>query len=167
MHSVITHLIDDSTNRSMAPFPLKGVKAAATARFLKIAGELKAEAGILEHIVTKKSLTGRTTGKAGTIAAPEGRTRKQLYILARECARIALKHDRSNKPNHVQELEAEQWAHEALRQHGVPVPRAMTLEAKKNVAKSISTAIQLGAKEIASEALAYAGISVVEAWRLG
>ena len=132
------------------PKHLKSAREAATTRFLAIAAALKAEAGVKEHKI-RKSLTGGAWVKTGVIEAPEGRTRKQLYVLAHECAHVALKHTHS-QPSHVKELEAERWAHAALRRHGVAVPRAMTKRAKRYVASKVRSAIRRGAKTIDSSA---------------
>lgn len=140
---------------AMSGTELQAARAAATARFLAVAAALKSEAGVVEHKV-RNSLSGRAF-KTGMIEAPEGRTRKQLYILAHECGHVALKHHFERKqPRHVQELQAEQWAHDALRRHGVPVPRSMTERAKRNVAHKITQAARHGAKTISAKARKFA-----------
>lgn len=133
---------------------LQAARAAATARFLAIAASLKREAGVTEHIV-RKGLSGYAQ-PGGKIEAPEGRTRKQLYILAHECGHVALKHFDRRQPRHVEELQAEEWAHDALRRHGVPVPRAMTKRAHRYVARKIKQAVRRGAKKIDPQAARYA-----------
>ncbi len=129
-------------------------------RFLQIARALKAEAGVTRHDVCKE-LRGLAYCDIGVILAPEGRTRKQLYILAHECAHIALKHGeqrgRTRKPGHVEELEAEQWAHEALRRYGVPVPRAMSRRARNYVGHWIAKDEHNGEVINNEEALRFAG----------
>lgn len=136
---------------------LKAARDAATARFIEIAAKIKAEASVQQHIV-RRSLSGRAWLNEGRIEAPEGRTRKQLYILAHECAHIAMHGygKGKNTPKHVRELEAEKWAHEALRRHGVPVPRAMTKRAKEYVGRKINQATRRGAKKIDPAARAFA-----------
>jgi hypothetical protein len=123
-------------------------------RYLEIAAALKAEANIQEHVI-RKSLSGHAVIKARKIVAPEGKTRKQLYVLAHECAHIILNHHGKNKPRHLEEAEAEQWAHAALRRHGVAVPRSMTLEAKSYVRYKIRQALARGAKRIDPKVMAY------------
>jgi hypothetical protein len=76
----------------------------------------------------RKSLTGRAHLKAG-ILGPKPFTRKALYIFLHECAHFAL-HGSGRKPRHVEELEAEQWAHARMREAGMSVPRIMTRSAK-------------------------------------
>ena len=132
---------------------LQAARKAATERFLAIAAAIKAEAGVIGHKHTK-SLSGRAWPH-GYINAPEGRTRKQLYILAHECGHIALNHGGRKLPKHIQEMEAEKWAH-ALRRHGISVPRSMTMRAKRYVARKIRQAKQRGAKRINAEAAHYA-----------
>jgi hypothetical protein len=141
-----------------APSSLQQARAKAVERFLAVADVLKAEAGVTEHIV-RASLTGRAL-PSGKIKAPEGRSRKQLYILAHECAHIALRHSEARTPRHVQEMEAEKWAHAALRRHGVAVPRAMTELAKRYVQWKIEQAKRRGAKRIDKEAAAFARMPV-------
>jgi hypothetical protein len=135
---------------------LKVACETATARFLVVAKAIKVEAGIVHHRLTS-GLHGWAFSEYGIIHAPEGRTRKQLYILAHECAHVALGHSMSgSKPRHEKEYEAEKWAHEALRRHGIPVPRAMTRQAKRYVALKIRRAARRGAKRINAAAKRYA-----------
>ena len=134
---------------------LQAARKAATARFLAIADAIKAEAGVKGHKV-KNGLRGYAWGTRGYINAPEGRTRKQLYILAHECGHVALGHGDKRKPRHVEEMEAEEWAHAALRRHGVAVPRQMSQRAKRYVAHKIEQAKRRGAKRIDGKARRYA-----------
>jgi hypothetical protein len=134
---------------------LQAARKASTERFLAIAAAIKAEAGVRDHKFTS-GLHGHAFSSYGYIHAPEGRTRKQLYILAHECAHVAPNHSGKTKPEHVKEMEAEKWAHQALRRHGVAVPRAMTVRAKDYVGRKIKQARLRGAKRIDSAAAAYA-----------
>jgi hypothetical protein len=54
--------------------------------------------------------------------------RRQLYVLAHECAHILLHNDSraKGKPTYLIEIECEWWAHAALRRHGVVVPELET-----------------------------------------
>lgn len=58
------------------------------------------------------------------ILAPEGVTRRQLYVLAHECGHIVLHSSREGqaKPGHVKEHEAETYAHRAFARYGIEVP---------------------------------------------
>jgi hypothetical protein len=138
---------------SSDPELLQMARSLATRRYLAIANKLKIFANVGHHHVCKR-LHGRAWPLLRTIEAPEGRTRKQLYILAHECAHVALEHN-GRKPAHVQELEAEKWAHQQLRAHGVRVPRAMTRGAKEYVAWKIDQAIKRGARKIDRRAAAF------------
>jgi hypothetical protein len=138
---------------------LQAARRAAAARFLAIAEAIKAEAGVVHHHLTS-GLHGWAFPEHGIIHAPEGRTRKQLYILAHECAHVWLRHT-SKKPRHVEEHEAETWAHTVLRAHSVPVPRAMTRRAKRYVARKIHQAKQRGAKRINTAAARFALSAVI------
>jgi hypothetical protein len=139
---------------------LQARRREAAERYLEIATALKIEAGVKRHDVCKE-LRGLAYCDSGVIDAPEGRTRKQLYILAHECAHVALKHGqhrwRKNKPGHVVELEAERWAHDALRRHGVPVPRAMSRRARNYVSHWIAKDERNGVIVTHEEALRFAG----------
>jgi|SRR5215472_6575924 len=135
---------------------LQRARAAATQRFLALTEVIKAEAGVTGHII-RKSLTGRVNWTTPTvIEAPEGRTRRQLYIVAHECAHVALKHYKARIPSYLKEHEAELWAHAALCRHGVPVPRQETERAKRYVARKIRNARKVGLKHLSPAAAAFA-----------
>jgi hypothetical protein len=102
----------------------------------------------------RKSLSGRCFMRQGRIEAPKPVTRKALYVWLHECAH-ALKHYGNRKARHVEEYEAEHWAHARMRAHGVPVPRAMTQRAKHDVAGKIREAKLSGAKRIDPRALQF------------
>jgi hypothetical protein len=144
-----------STHKNAAR--LQAARRAATARYLAIASALKAEAGVKGHVV-RSSLCGVANLSNGWIAAPEGRTRKQLYVLAHECAHVVMhaygRH--RGKPAHVREFEAEMWAHLALHRHGVAVPRSMTASARTYVGRKIAQARKSGAHNICPVADAFA-----------
>jgi hypothetical protein len=53
-------------------------------------------------------------------------------------------------------MEAERWAHEKMREHGIAAPRDMTRRAKSYVARKIEQAKRCGAKRINREAARYA-----------
>lgn len=109
-------------------------------------------------IKIRRSLSGRAHVRSGSglMEAPVPKTRKALYIFLHECAHFALDL-RGQKPIHVQEHEAEEWAHQRMRQAGIPVPRSMTTRAKDYVSRKIGRAERRGAKNIDRKARRFAG----------
>lgn len=105
--------------------------------------------------VPRKSLSGRAFFREKRISAPEPKTRKALYIFLHECAHAHL-HSVKRKKRHVEEMEAEKWAHEKMRKHGIAVPRSMTRRAKNYVRYKISQALKRGAKRIDPKARSFA-----------
>ena len=103
----------------------------------------------------RKSLTGCCYGQRKHIEAPRPVTRKSLYIWLHECAHAHL-HGKRNRPRHVEEYEAEQWAHAKMRESGVPVPKDMTKRAKRYVLHKIDQANARGAAAINYDALKFA-----------
>ncbi len=101
---------------------LHAAKAAARERYTHIAEQLKAEAGIRRHYEFKK-IAGLAWTNEGKILAPAGVTRRQLYVLAHECAHIVLHSHPAghNKPSHVKEHEAETYAHRAFARYDLEV----------------------------------------------
>lgn len=63
-------------------------------------------------------------------------------------------------PRHVEEMQAEQWAHEKMREAGVPIPPKQTQRAKLYVARKIYQAKRRGAKNIDPRAREFAGEAV-------
>ena len=109
----------------------------------------------------RKSLTGICRFNQKLIETPEPKTRKSLYIFLHECAHAHLhggsKGDgKRSTPRHVEEMEAEQWAHARMREAGVPVPREMTRRAKAYVGWKIKQAVARGAKKIDPRARKFA-----------
>jgi hypothetical protein len=83
------------------------------------------------------------------IQAPRPVTRKALYIFPHECAHARLHRE------HM-EMEAERWAHERMREHGIAVPRRQTQGAKWNVARQIRHDVAGGALSIDPQARRWA-----------
>lgn len=134
----------------------------------EVARKAKAELAIkLEAIAMKyvpegykveyrKSLSGRHYGKQMLIQAPRPVTRKSLYIFLHECGHAYYKHQERKEPRHVQEYQAEQFAHETMRNEGIAVPHSMTVRAKAYVRRKIAQAEKRGAKHIDAEARRWA-----------
>jgi hypothetical protein len=106
-------------------------------------------------VAYRKSLSGGCYLKEKRISAPRPVTRKSLYIFLHECAHAHL-HVVGRSKRHVEELEAEQWAHARMREHGIAVPRTMTKRAKAYVGRKIDQAKARGAKRINREAEKFA-----------
>lgn len=102
-----------------------------------------------------RRLTGQAWCYANAILAPEPVTRRALYVYLHECAHIRLKHNHL-LPIHVEEYQAEQWAHRTMRAAGIPVPRKETARARRYVAEKIQAALDNGAKHIHPQAAAFA-----------
>lgn len=135
---------------------LQQARRAAADRYWLVGDALARESGVLEVWRTPgNALRGRAFVADKVIIAPDPTTRNRLYMFAHECGHIALNH-RGSKPSHRQEFEAERWAHEALRRHGVAVPRKMTARARKYVAWKIRQAIRSGCKRIDPESATFA-----------
>jgi hypothetical protein len=139
--------------KSMSGIALQEARRAAAERFEHI-GHLYVPEGYT--VKYRKSLSGRHYGKRKLIQAPRPRTRKSLYIFLHECAHAHLHTHNGNTPRHVEEMEAEKWAHAKMREHGISVPRLMTKRAKQYVARKIRQAERHGAKTINAEARAFA-----------
>lgn len=104
----------------------------------------------------RKALSGRAFMTRRHVDGPKPVTRKALYIWLHECAHAHLHSGTGKRTRHVEEMEAEQWAHAKMREHGIAVPRAMTSRAKDYVARKIRQAEKRGAKRIDPAARAFA-----------
>ena len=118
----------------------------------------------IRYVVPRRSLTGRAY--EDHIEAPRPFTRKALYVYLHEVAHVALGHFHGRRPRHLEEYEAEQWAHKRMRAHGIPVPCAMTQRAKRYVAWKIDQAKRRGAKKIDPGARRFSGVAA-RGWRTG
>jgi hypothetical protein len=98
--------------------------AANRAKRLRIAEAMKNEAGVTAHSVNKENLAGLAYIGTGGIYSPEGRKIVRLYTLAHECGHIFLHNSGAGYtlPGHVKEFEAESYAHQAFREHGMTLP---------------------------------------------
>src|SRR4029077_2382287 len=133
---------------------LQRARKEAAARYEAIGMRYFPEGYTLEY---RKSLSGMHYGQSKRIIAPRPITRKALYIFLHECAHAALGHAHNGKtPRHVEEMEAEQWAHARMRENDIPVPRSMTKRPKPCVARKIVQAEKRGAKRIDPAARRYA-----------
>ena len=129
---------------------------AARQRYSAVADALKREAGIEKHY-KHKSMSGLAWIGTGKILAPEGVTRRQLYVLAHECGHIILHRLPSTwaKPSHVKEHEAETYAHRAFRRYDIEIPEKSALWARAYVAQWIRKDQSAGIP-ICPDALAFA-----------
>lgn len=138
--------------RVWSPAELKAARAAAVARFEEIARRLTPQD---VRITFVKGLYGRAFVGERRFYAPRPTTRRRLHIYLHEVAHIVLDH-RGQKPRHVEEMEAEQWAFKAMRGEGVSVPLKSIRSAKRYVARKIAQARRRGAKRIDKRAAAFA-----------
>jgi hypothetical protein len=133
---------------------LQAARKRAAERFKAIAANYVPEGYTIEY---RKNLSGLHYGQRKHICAPRPVTRKSLYIFLHECAHAHLGHAHNGKtPRHVEEMEAEKWAHQKMRENGVPVPKEMTRQAKAYVGRKIEQAKRRGAKQIDPEANRFA-----------
>lgn len=131
----------------LSPAELQAARAKAGERFYEIGMMYLPEGWTYEF---RKSLSGMCNGTRNHICGPRPVTRKSLYIWLHECAHAHLHFGEDGKraPRHVEEMQAEQWAHAKMREHDIPVPRSMTTRAQAYVARKIAQAEARGAKKI-------------------
>jgi hypothetical protein len=107
-------------NRFQTSRSLTAARGAAAEQFLAIADSIKAEAGIRVHSVCD-TLSSRCWAGMRIIEAPEGRTRRQVYVLARACARVVLHCAGKDRgvPEDALDFEIARWAQDALQRYGL------------------------------------------------
>ena len=127
-------------------------KQRMAARCLEAADAIMREAGVTEVSYHEGGLRGQANPIKGRIRVPRPTTRRRLYIFAHECGHVALQHTGKKRP-HRKEYEAELYASDALRRHGIAVPRKSLEEAKKYVAYRVYLSLKRGARSIDREAL--------------
>ncbi len=87
----------------------------------------------------RKRLTGCAWAKSRRICAPRPLTRRALHIYLHEVAHVVLEHYH-DKPEYIQEYEAELWAFEVMEKEGIPVPAQCLRRAQAYVAYLIEKA---------------------------
>ncbi len=117
----------------LSPEALQQARRAAAARYLEIAARYTPPDMTVTY---RKRLTGCAWARSRRIAAPRPSTRRALHVYLHEVAHVVLEHFH-DRPTHVQEFEAEQWAFAVMRAEKVPVPRASLRRAKAYVASTI------------------------------
>ena len=148
--SVSSVTVEQSASSELVAKLQQGRKDMAD-RCRRIGKQFLEQAGV-ERVVYRSGLSGRACPEEKWVSVPEPTTRRRLYVVAHEAGHVALNHF-GTEPNHRQAFEAEKFAHDALRKHGIAVPRKSTQKAKKYVARKIRQAIRSGAKSIDVEAL--------------
>lgn len=142
------------------PVAIKAARDAHKAKLCQVA--LDNTPANVQVVEIRKNLTGYAWCRPGTkmfgkLSAPRPFTRKSLYIFLHECAHFALHADGKRRKRYIEEMEAEQWAHERMRAAGIAVPRAMTRRAKGYVRRKMMQAFIRGAKRFEPEVLKYTG----------
>jgi len=112
------------------------------------------EAGVERIDYHERGLRGRAFVKSKRILVPHPTTRRRLYVFAHECGHVALRH--GSRPRHRQELEAELYAQDALRRHGIEVPEREVEIGRRYVAQKIVRAIRRRAKKVDRAAVEWA-----------
>ena len=140
----------------LEPEALQLARRAAAARFAEIAA--RHTPGDVE-VEYRTKLTGCAWARSRKIAAPKPVTRRALHVYLHEVAHVVLEHFH-DRPVHVQEYEAEQWAFAVMRIEGVPIPRASTRRAKAYVAQSIMRELHHGGVPIHLPAARFANIAL-------
>jgi len=135
---------------------LRAGKRAMADRCRAVAEAIVKEAGVKRVVEIKPSQRAHAEVTAKAIYVQPPTTRRRLTTVAHECGHVALNHDRRH-PSHRQEYEACKWGFEALRRHGIAVPRKEVEDGKRYVRQKIDQAIRRGAKRIDREAAKWCG----------
>jgi hypothetical protein len=122
-------------------------KKEMAARCQSVGMALIMEAGV-KKVVFRERLTGMAIPSTKTIRVPRPTTRRKLHLLAHEVGHIALGHGVGKIPVHRAEYEAEQYAHNALRRHGIAASKRASDCAKEYIASKIRQALRNRTKRI-------------------
>ncbi|MDX2257614.1 MAG: hypothetical protein NW205_01730 [Hyphomicrobiaceae bacterium] len=121
--------------------PIKEKIEANRTKRLAIARAMKAEAGVTGHeVLPDDDFSGLAVLGTNTIHAAQGRNMRQLYTLAHECGHIFLHQSPAARrlATHVMEMEAESYAHQAFREHGMEPPKEASEWGRQYVAHWIA-----------------------------
>lgn len=88
-------------------------------------------------------LTGCAWAKSRRVCVPRPRTRRALHIYLHEIAHVVLEHVH-DKPEYLQEYEAELWAFEVMHAEGIGIPRQAVQRAANYVQFLIHNAEKRG-----------------------
>lgn len=90
---------------------------------------------VLESRRRSKTLTGLTDFRAKTIHVPRLVGAASLYTFFHEVGHVVLGHSRTgrDRPAHLEEYEAEMFAHFAMQLEQIPVSRTVNKTAKRHV----------------------------------
>jgi hypothetical protein len=111
------------------------------------------------QIVYRKKLTGCAWVRGRKIAVPRPITRRALHVYLHEVGHVVLNHVH-DKPVHVQEFEAEQWAFAIMQREGVAIHQKSIHRAKAYVAQKIMQAIMSGNEPVHLDAARFANVSL-------
>jgi len=135
---------------------LREGKRAMADRCRAVAEAIVKEAGVKKVVEIKPSQRAHAHATARAIYVQPPTTRRRLTTVAHECGHVALNDDGRHR-SHRQEYEACVWSFEALRRHGIAVPRKEVESGKRYVRQKIDQAIRRGAKRIDREAARWCG----------
>lgn len=119
------------------------------AKLLNIAVAIKQESQVRRWTEATRAYARRRD-----IWCPAPRTLWKLYVWAHECGHVVL-HGNRNCPrtrSHVKEYQAELYAHDALRRHGLQVPNGYTASAKRYVASRIEHLVAIRRERVVDRA---------------
>jgi hypothetical protein len=104
------------------------------------------------YICEKPTLVRHLTRPKRVIQAPRPITVESLHVFLHECAHAHLgHHDRRIRggvgrlPEYLEEMQAEQWSLDTMRNHGIAVPRHVINDMREYVANKIVKAERKGA----------------------
>lgn len=151
-------MLDETAAPGTKAHDIRSRIAANARKRAEIAESMKADAGVQKHDLTRENRGGLAYTDHGNILAPAGENIAQLATLAHECGHIFL-HRRGSPgywlPGHVKELEAESYAHQAFRAHGMNIPKRLTDDGRRYVGQWIEADRASGIR-IDPRAVAYA-----------
>ena len=137
---------------------LQQARRDAAKRYQEIAAVIAEQAGVEKIEYHNSGLRGRAWAESKRIKVPPATTRHRLYIYAHECGHVAMNH-RGQKHSYIKEYEAEMYAHEMLRNHGIAVPRKKNVRAKRYVARKLKMGLRRGLLRVNRDVAQWCGVS--------
>lgn len=140
----------------LSPEALQLARKAVAARCLDIAARHTPDDVAIAY---RRRLTGCAWARSRRIAAPRPVTRRALHVYLHEVAHVVLEHFH-DRPVHVQEYEAEQWAFAVMETEGMAIPRASLWRARAYVAQEIMREIDRSGGPIHLPAAQFARVAL-------